>query len=115
MLATVPERRNASRYRLQVPVVFSWCEGEKLNWAAGFTRDVSVKGLFVTASITLPVKTELKLEMVLPALSGEMRENTIRTPGRVVRTSGPTEGRGFAIAAELYVDAVDEDRISPEL
>jgi len=107
--ATAPERRNASRYRLHVPVLFSWAEGETVARGGGFTRDVSVRGLFVTSSIVLPVKTALTLEMILPALSAEMPQNTIRAPGRVVRMFGPTERTGFAVAAELYADTINEE------
>lgn len=98
------ERRKASRYHLQLPVLFIWHDGHEIHTQGGFTRDVSVQGLYVTSSVAPPVRTAVNVEVFLPASLGQMPENTIKAPGYVVRMSGPSEPRGFAIAAQLGTD-----------
>jgi hypothetical protein len=103
MQLALNERRKAPRYQLRLPLLFSWSDGYQIHTQGGFTRDVSINGLFVTSAITLPPQTILNVEIVLPTL-GHMAENTIRTSGHVVRLSGDTESRGFAITAKLDAD-----------
>jgi PilZ domain len=98
------ERRKASRYRLRLPVLFSWNQGEKIQTEGGFTRDVSAKGLFVTSRVAPPTQSPVKLEVLLPAVN-QMAENAMRATGSVVRTFAPTQPQGFAIAADFCVNA----------
>ena len=116
MLSTVmkAERRKISRYRLQLPVLFSWHDGQEIRTQGGFTRDVSVQGMFVTSSVTPSVKTPVNVELLLPSNFGKMPENIIKAPGYVVRGSGPNEPRGFAIAAHLGTDFVGAESYRPQ-
>ena len=99
-LAPDGEKRKAPRYLLRLPVLFTWSDGEQIHTQGGFTRDVSVKGLFVTSAVSLAPETALHVEIVLPAFA-QMSENRIRTSGEVVRASSEGEARGFAISAHL--------------
>ena len=96
------ERRHASRYRLQLPVLFSWADDQHTRIQAGFTRDISVQGLFVTCAVVPPLRTAVNLELLLPTVRPD---NAIRAEGHVVRTCGSNSGKGIAIAAKLYVDS----------
>jgi hypothetical protein len=97
------ERRKAPRYRLQLPVLFSWNDGQQIHTQGGFTRDVSVKGLFIGSAAGLRPETPLQLEIVLPAF-GKTEDNIIRTSGEVVRVSSERKLRGFAVSAALDTD-----------
>ena len=103
-LVVARERRKASRYRLQLPVLFSWHDGDEMRTRGGFTRDVSVQGMFVTSSAAPPLRTALNVEVVLPPSVGRKPENIIKARGLVVRVSGRKHPRGFAIAADLGTD-----------
>ena len=98
------ERRQAARYHLQLPVIFSWRDGHEIRIQGGFTRDVSVQGMFVTSSVMLPVRIPLNLELLLPPNLDQMPGNILKAPGYVVRTCSVSEPHGFAIAAQLGTD-----------
>ncbi|MBV9341420.1 MAG: PilZ domain-containing protein [Acidobacteria bacterium] len=106
MTFAAAERRKASRYRLRLPVLFSWIQGEQFHTEGGFTRDVSAKGLFVTSRVAPPSEAPIRLEVVLPLLA-EMSQNAMRATGRVVRTFSASQPQGFAIAAEFCGDETD--------
>ena len=100
MTVAAAERRKASRYRLRLPVLFSWTQGNKSHTLGGFTRDVSVTGVFVTSRTVPPPQATVNLELLLPALD-QMPENAIRATGSVVRTFVSSQPQGFAIATDL--------------
>lgn len=102
MTLTADERRKASRYRLRLPVLFSWTQGEQFHTEGGFTRDVSANGLFVTSSVAPPARAAIKLELILPAI-GQTAENAMRATGSVVRRFASSQPRGFAIAADFGI------------
>lgn len=94
------ERREHRRYQLQIPVLFKWLDGEKRS-GAGFTRDVSPKGLFVLSSDLPMIKKHLNLRILLPA--GEKQVgNVLRGEGKVIRVPSDGESQGFAIKARLF-------------
>ena len=64
------EKRTVRRYRLSLPAIFSWVDGEK-HTCGGFTRDVSTKGAFVFCSEPVPGDAVVEIEILLPA-SGEV-------------------------------------------
>jgi len=103
-LVVAQERRKATRYRLQLPVLFSWHEGDEIRTRGGFTRDVSVQGIFVTSSAAPPLRTAVNVELLLPPSLGQVPENIIKAQGFVVRVCGRTEIPGFVVAADLGAD-----------
>jgi PilZ domain len=93
------EKRAAPRYRLSLPVLVRWSEGET-HLCGGFTRDVSTRGAFVLCSEKLPLDTTVEIEILLPT-SGKLPGMTVRTTGRVVRTYVENEGAGFAVEGQF--------------
>jgi hypothetical protein len=98
------ERREVCRYRLQLPVLFTWHDGHQTHTQGGFTRDVSVHGLFVTASVVPPVRTAINVEVLFPPALNRLPRNTLKAPGFVIRRYSSSEPRGFAIAVKLGAD-----------
>ena len=96
----IEERRKDVRYLLQFPIIFRW-RHRTVHLGAGFTRNVSLTGLFVNSAAIPELKTHLKCQLLLPT-AGNNPGNAIRTTGRVVRISKDGENRGFAIRAKLY-------------
>jgi hypothetical protein len=99
----IEERRKSHRYRLQVPVLFRWGQGVEYT-EAGFTRDVSVKGLFVNSTATPPLNTRLQCQILMPA-SVSIAGNAIQAKGRVVRLANYGEGCGFAVISDFCTHA----------
>jgi len=97
------DRRQASRYRLQLPVLFTWADDREVHTQGGFTRDISVNGLLIVCPLAPPPRTTMRIEVLLPGL-GHMPENSIRARGQVVRAFESNKWRGVAIAAQLCED-----------
>ena len=96
----IEEKRRDFRYPLEIPIIFSWAHGTP-GLGAGFTRNVSSTGLFVTSAAKPSLKAPLKCQLLLPT-AGNNAGNAIKVTGQVVRLSKDGEGRGFAIRARLY-------------
>jgi len=109
------ERRKVCRYRMQIPVLFTWHDGHhQTRTDGGFTRDVSVQGLFVTASVVPPIKAAIKVEVLLPPALNQMPRNTLKALGVVIRRSSSSEPRGFAIAVKLGADFGSAENYLPQ-
>ena len=89
------ERRQCSRYHLQLPVLFSWTqdaleakepgsEPRSYNRGAGFTRDIGLRGIFVFAQQRPPCGL-VSMELILPLASDSAREIRLRFIGTVIR------------------------------
>jgi hypothetical protein len=99
------EKRKIVRYKLCLPVVFKWTDDNGLErQEAGFTRDISTGGLYVSCPKCPPINTTLLLEIVLPskgeALSGGLRLGATAT---IVRLATKIEEKGFAAVGELVM------------
>jgi hypothetical protein len=99
------ELRQAIRYRLQAPVVFSWESPRHDTFKGdGFTRDISTMGAYVVSVSSPPVGALINVEVICVPSSGE---NGLRlsAPGRVVRTEYDREKEqsGFAFVADGFV------------
>ena len=97
------ERRRARRFALGVPVVFQWeDEVQPSVGGGGFTRDISVNGLFVlTACPAPPLASNLDLTVLLPSLNAKGPGMLLRASGSVVRVQPTREGVGIGIASAL--------------
>lgn len=96
------ERRRHTRYPLQIRTAFAWRDnGKKRYCEAGFTRDISVNGLFVLSSLTLPPGTDISLEVSLPAVEPGTPGLRLTFDGVVIRNVESTEGPGFAVAGDF--------------
>lgn len=96
-------RRGTVRYRLQLPVIFTWrdSKGTKRK-EGGFTRDIGVRGLYVVSSARPSVGTKLRLDILLP-LAGNAPSPMARlqATASVARRGGSNEERGFAACGDL--------------
>jgi hypothetical protein len=91
------------RYSLCLPLVFEWTDQSgTLIQQAGFTRDISTAGLYVSCSSSPPVNSTLRLQIVFPANQGILRESlSLTATAQVVRSASAGELAGFAAVGEL--------------
>jgi hypothetical protein len=98
------EMRRELRYRLVVPVLFSWESAHhKKLYGEGITRDISVLGAFIAAPTCPPVETLVQVEVVLPSLAGMKSQVRIKGEAQVIRVDHPSGGQGqngFAVVRE---------------
>jgi hypothetical protein len=98
------ERRNAIRYRLDIPVVFRWQDGSgiRLN-GEGVTRDVSEVGAYVFTARCPPLQTEVEIEIVVPPLHGAPKA-WLKGIMQVLRVeAGPGGEGGFSLAGKALI------------
>ena len=101
------ERRKHNRYRLGVPVIFSW-RGRRhaQHEGVGLTRDISIAAAFVATASPPPLKTNIKLKVFIPPGRGAVAPLRIHGQGRVVRVEAAQRGEpraGFAVAGPPFV------------
>jgi len=99
------ERRNAERYRVQMPVIFSWenPRGSRFR-GEGVTRDISEVGAYVVSATCPPLMSEVEVEIVVFwAPTGP--ESCLRGKMQVLRredeSNGPG-GCGFSLSGEAF-------------
>ena len=83
-LDSPPERRNAMRYRLRLPVIFHWNDGAD-HTEGGFTSDVAVDGALILSSKCPPVGVDVRIEVLVPAPDHSAEEIRIECLGKVTR------------------------------
>jgi hypothetical protein len=100
------------RYGLCLPLVFAWTDQSgTLIQQAGFTRDISTAGLYVSCSSPPPVESTVSLQIVLPANQGILRESlSLTATAQVVRSASTGEVSGFAAVGELAIPDEDIER-----
>lgn len=95
--------RKYNRYRLQVPVIFSWKDAQGIRQqSVGLAHDFSIAGAFIFATNAPPLKANVELKAYLPPSAAPPLR--IYGQGHVVRLE-PAHGRrraGFAVAAEPF-------------
>jgi hypothetical protein len=105
----VPRKHN--RYRLGVPVIFSWQDAkEGPRKAVGLTRDINLTGAFVFTVGPPPLGADVRLKAFLPPVLGAAQALRMYGQGLVVRvkrarrceTKGgfEVEGRPFVVRRE---------------
>jgi len=109
----IQQLRKHPRFKLEVPVVFSWREpnGSRRR-ARGYTRDLSPGGMFLITPRTPPIGTTIGLDAFLPPLSEAAGSWRIASKGRVVRVEANAKKGvpgGFAAVSQRFaLRAVDE-------
>ena len=98
------EMRKELRYRLDVPVLFSWesVHHRRLH-GEGITRDISVQGAFIVTPTCPPVETPVQVEVTLPSLVDQNSVIRIEGVARVIRIDHPMGSggeNGFAVVRE---------------
>jgi hypothetical protein len=112
------ERRKHLRYQLDLPAIFSWESSQRTRLQGeGITRDIGPFGAFVfTSACPPPVESTIKIEVLLPPLTGAKATIRIKGEARVVRVEPKREKGvtgGFAVLSDgfnLYPPATDETR-----
>jgi len=80
------QRRKAVRYKLHLPVIFSWTDGHGgEHTGGGFTTDVSLDGALIISSKCPPIESDIRLEILLPSPDGSGEELKIECDGEVTR------------------------------
>ena len=101
------EQRKLARYRLEVPVTFSWEDQQGMRQQSeGSTRDISSVGIFVQSATCPPVGAPIWLEVFFPALGESALAFRMQAEGQVLRVEPTAPGigsGGFAAASERFV------------
>src|SRR5712692_1137726 len=119
-LSRKEERRQQSRYGLRARVDFRWKDREKIyRHGKGFTRDISLTGMFVYADSHPPPKADIRVEVFFSPLSEGVSALQMSTKAHVLRVDPPTQREpqaGFAAVGATFVlhkakmDAKSRDR-----
>jgi hypothetical protein len=112
------ERRNAVRYRLQIPAVFRWSDEDGLSHEGkGITRDLSDFGAYIHTATPPPPLVEVTLEIARSGEFGQKRRPLLTGTMKVVRVEeslarpGPP---GFSLtgsAFRIYVESQKLDEV----
>jgi hypothetical protein len=98
------EMRRGLRYRLDAPALFFWEHAFHMRLQGeGTTRDVSVRGAFIATATCPPVKTLVRVDLILPSLAGTKTEIRIQGEARVIRVQhlwGEQGENGFAVVRD---------------
>lgn len=104
------ERRRHTRYPLQIRTVFAWNgQGKNRNQESGFTRDISIDGLFVLSPLPLPLGTDVSLEISFPAIEPGTPGLRLTFDGVVIRVVKSSEDAGFAVTGifQHYMSSIE--------
>jgi len=91
------ERRGAQRFEVHLPLAVHFEE----RTVAGFTQDLSGRGIFFFAEATLPEGATVELTFTMPSEITLGESMPVRCRGRVLRASVPLAGQRSGIAVQL--------------
>ena len=96
------ERRRLVRFLLRCPAVFEWVDEEGHSQVgAGFTRDISVAGVFLLSTTFPPQGTRIRIEVLLPAERPAEEGLKLSSDAKVMRIEQGVESSGFAVTSEF--------------
>jgi hypothetical protein len=93
------ERRNATRFDLQLPVVVRWRDGSEFREARTQSEDVSSQGIYFVLTEGIKDGTAVELEVTLPHQITFEERVRVRCSGRILRSE--TEGAKAGVAAVI--------------
>ena len=94
-----PERRSLGRTSARIPVSINSSKGEIK--AVGYTRDLSMSGIFLYTDSQIRQGTELEMVLILPPELTHGETRWVCCQAAVVRVeSGGSDG-GFGVAASI--------------
>jgi len=98
--ANCVERRAAQRFELHLPLLVRF-EGKTV---AGFTQDVSARGIFFFSEANLPEGAAVELTFTMPSEITLGDSMPVRCRGRVVRAAALEGGQrsGMAVRLDSY-------------
>jgi len=80
------QRRSSVRYKLRLPVIFHWNDGEE-HTGGGFTHDVALDGALIFSTKCPPTGADIRIEVLLPSLDQSEEEMRIECIGKVSRVA----------------------------
>ena len=99
------DRRQARRFEMCAPVIFTWTDGQgHTREGAGFSRNISSRGVFVVTHSDLPALcSSMELQVILPSFSSRSRDLELMAQGIVARIEILAEGAGVGIASAFGI------------
>jgi PilZ domain len=97
------DRRRCPRFRLRLPVLTQWTDQDgHVRYGGGFSRDISVRGVFVLSSMAPPGATTICITVVLPNLRTDLQDLQLHSMGTVARVDKTAEAiAGCAIECDF--------------
>jgi hypothetical protein len=102
----MPERRNARRYDLSLPVMVR-IPAELTDLQEGKTRDISTRGLYFLTEQDLQAGSELDITLTLPSEITHGSEVFVRAAGKVVRVERRSEPQDMRIGVAAVIERYD--------
>lgn len=103
------DRRASPRFGLRVPVLARWQDDlGNARDAAGFSRDISSRGVFVVSSFPPPKSTRVTIEVLIPNLKRGAQELHLRSEGSVVRVEEHDKATGYAVDCDFNSPALQD-------
>lgn len=101
------ELRKSRRYRPVAQAVFAWEGGDGLlREARGAIRDISDRGVYITAGLAPPLGARLDVNVLLPPPEAGSSSVELQGEGTVVRIDREAEGiKGFAAAVAFHTES----------
>ncbi len=106
------DRREHLRFRLRVPVTYSWRLDGAEVYGTGFSRDISTHGIFIVCDDLPPEKSTVQLEVSLPSENVQGSRICLRAAGQVVRTVDVGSTVGFAAGAKFILSKALTETVS---
>ena len=96
------ERRHATRFAAQLPVVVRWRDGSELREAFTESEDVSTKGIYFVLAEDIKEGTTVEVQVTLPNQITFEQEVKICCLGHVLRSELEGTKTGVAAVIETY-------------
>lgn len=80
-LERAAQSRTAVRYKLQLPVIFHWNNGQE-HTEGGFTSDVALDGALILCSKLPPTGSAVRVEIFFPHQIGAARTFSLSVRGK---------------------------------
>jgi len=102
------EQREHMRFGIRALVDFEWLEEGVLRRGQGFSRDISLKGMFIYSDSTPPIKADLRVRVSFVPFARTPTKVQLRANSLVLRVEPPSAlgaDHGFAIlnrSSELH-------------
>ena len=106
------ERRNATRFDLQLPLTVRWREGAELREARTTSEDVSSQGVYFVLAEGIRSGTKVEMEVTLPTDMTHEERVRVRCSGRILRSSLEGVRPGVAAVIEKYRFVCDRRNLS---
>jgi hypothetical protein len=107
----MPERRNARRYDLSLPVMI--CIPSKApdvpmaGLQKGETLDISTRGMYFIIEQDMQAGSELDITLTLPAEITHGSEVFVKAAGKVVRVDPRSEARNMRLGVAAVIERYD--------